>query len=109
MLQKIRGLYMFAAHWLKNVEILIWRPKKIFVSLDFLTKTAHVRGSTNKFTCLGLHEHGLFLLKTFKDINNHIFLGVRFSISSFLVSKLKTYNSREFLLQHLDKLQFGNI
>ena len=78
----------------------------MFVSLNLLTKMAHVRVWTNKFTCFGLHVHELFLLKTFKDINNHIFSGVRFSISSFLVIKSQTYISREFSIQHPDKLRF---
>ena len=59
----------------------------MFVSLNLLTKMAHVRYRTNKFTCLELYEHEPFLLKTFKDINNIIFSGVGFSISSFLVIK----------------------
>ena len=59
----------------------------MFVSLNLLTKISPVRYRTDKFTCSGLYEQGIFLFKTFKDINNNIFEGVRSSISHFLVTK----------------------
>ena len=77
----------------------------MFVSLNLLTKMSPVRCRTDKFTCYGLYEQGIFLLKTFKDINNNIFEGVGFSISHFLVTKSQIQISREFSVYHPDKLQ----